>query len=513
MVASVPSVELIGLCKRYPGVQALGDVGFTIQPGEVHALVGENGAGKSTLVKLLAGAAAPDAGEIHVNGRAVRFRGVGDSRRSGIAVVFQEFNLAGDLSVAENVFLGRWPRGRFGLIDYAALHARATALFESLGVTLDIRGRVGDLSVAQRQMVEIARALSLDATVLVLDEPSAVLTPMEVAALFGVVHRLTAREVGVLYISHRLDEVFELCDRVTVLRDGRRISTRSIREANREQLIGDMVGRSIDDEFPARTSSPGDVVLRVEGLSAKNRFQDVTFDLRRGEVLALTGLVGSGRSSVGQALFGTVAGARGRVFLGEDEAMCRSPRRAKRLGIALVPEDRRRQGLLLERSLRENMSLADLGGVSTLGVLGAGRERSSTDHWIRSLRIKSAGGEATAGTLSGGNQQKVLIARWLRTACRVMILDEPTRGVDIGAKIEIYSIINDLARRGTAVLLITSELGEAIGMADRIAVMAGGRLTGILNNLRRDVSQAAILRLCVPQGNERSAKHAEEMNP
>lgn len=495
----VPRVQVTGLCKRYPGVQALEDVGLAIRPGEVHALVGENGAGKSTLVKILAGATPADAGEIRLDGRAVRFRGARDAWSAGIAVVYQEFNLAGDLSVAENVFLGRWPCRRLGLIDYDSLNIRSAAHFESLGVNFDVRSKVRALSVAHRQMVEIARALSLDAAMLVLDEPSAVLTPKEVATLFGVVRRLTARGVSVLYISHRLDEIFELCDRVTVLRDGRHVSTRAIGDANREWLIHEMVGRPIQEEFPPRASESGDVALRVEHLSATNRFQDVSFELRGGEVFALTGLVGSGRSSVGETLFGAVAKASGRVSVRGFDGLCKSPRQAKRRGIALLPEDRRRQGLLLERPVRENLSLANLGGVSSLGVLRAGREHLSANQWIHELRIKARGTEAEVSTLSGGNQQKVLMARWLQTACRVMILDEPTRGVDVGAKTEVYAIINDLARRGTAVLLITSELAEAVGMADRIGVMAGGRLTGILDNRNRDVTQEAILRLSVPQ--------------
>lgn len=500
MVAAVPRVQLTGLCKNYPGVRALDNVGFSIQPGEVHALVGENGAGKSTLVKLLAGATQPDAGEIRVNGIEARLAGPRDAWAVGIAVVFQDFNLAGDLSVAENVFLGRWPRTRAGFVDFGVLHARAAELFGRLGVEMSVGRAVHGLSVAQQQMVEIARALSLDATLLVLDEPSAVLTPSEVAMLFRVARSLTARGVSILYVSHRLDEIFALCDRVTVLRDGRHVSTRPIGEVNRDLLIHEMVGRSIQEEFPTRAVDPGETVLRVAGLSAAHRFKDVSFELRRGEVFALTGLVGSGRSSVGNALFGTVHGAAGRVELGGTACgLFRSPRVAKRHGIALVPEDRRRQGLLLERCVRENLSLANLRGVSSLGVLSGRRERSATERWMQELRIKASGPEALSGTLSGGNQQKVLIARWLQKPCQVMILDEPTRGVDVGAKVEIYSIVNQLTARGTAVLLITSEFTEAVGMADRIGVMAGGRLTGVLDNRRRDVTQEEILRLSVPR--------------
>jgi ABC-type sugar transport system ATPase subunit len=514
MVAAVPRVQLTGLCKRYPGVRALDGVGFAIQAGHVHALVGENGAGKSTLVKLLGGVARPDAGEILVDGGEVRLRGARDAWDAGIAVVFQDFNLAGDLSVAENVFLGRWPRTRSGFVDFTVLHARAAALFEQLGVEMSVRRTVRGLSVAEQQMVEIARALSLDAAVLILDEPSAVLTPKEVAMLFRIVRTLTARGVSVLYVSHRLDEIFALCDSVTVLRDGRHVSTRPIGEVDRDLLIHEMVGRSIQEEFPARAVDPGETVLCAVGLSAANRFKNVSFELHRGEVFALTGLVGSGRSSIGKSLFGTVQGVEGELeLLGSGGGVPSSPRMAKRRGIALVPEDRRRQGLLLERPVRENLSLANLRGVSWLGVLSAERERSAANRWMQELRIKAAGVDAVSGTLSGGNQQKVLIGRWLQRPCRVMILDEPTRGVDVGAKVEIYSIINQLAARGTAVLLITSEFAEAVGMADRIGVMAGGQLTGILENRGRDVTQEEILRLSVPRTSSTQGLAREGIDP
>ncbi len=498
MAHTVPRVQLAGVSKLYPGVQALEEVSFEIAAGQVHALVGENGAGKSTLVRILAGVTRPDAGKIFIDGHMVEILGARLSASLGISVVHQEFSLADDLSVAENVFLGRWPRGRWGAVDFRTLHRRAESLFQSLGVQLPLDLVTRDLSVAQQQMVEIARALSMDARLLVLDEPSAVLSPTEVAALFRIVRRLTARSVSVLYVSHRLDEIFDQCDQVTVLRDGRHIITRAVSETNRELLIREMVGRPIDQEFPVRSSKKGKTVVRVDGLSAPRRFQDVSFEVRSGEVFALTGLVGSGRSSVGNAVFGAVPNVKGDLHVGGVKGKFRSPRQAKSAGIALVPEDRRRQGLMLERSLSQNMSLADYGAVSRFGILRVGRERNLTQRWIRELQIKATGPDVATATLSGGNQQKVMIARWLGKPCRVMILDEPTRGVDVGAKTEIYSIINDQASRGTAVILITSELPEAVGMADRIGVMASGRLRGILDNGNHSITQEMILELAVP---------------
>lgn len=497
MAGPVPRVEFLGISKRYPGVQALDDVSFGVAPGTVHALVGENGAGKSTLVKILAGATQADAGAIRLDGHHVAIHNARGAFHLGIAVVYQEFNLAPDLSVAENVFLGRWPRGPLGLIASRELRRRSEALFESLGVRISVRAGVGGLSTAQQQMVEIARALSLQARVLVLDEPSAVLTPQELQALFALVRRLAGRGVSVLYISHRLDEIFRLCDSVTVLRDGRHIATRAIADVSRDTLIRDMVGRPIAEEFPRRQRTPGETVLRVQDLSARGRFHDISFDVRAGEVFALTGLVGSGRSSVGRALFGAVPQVRGRVSVGGAIGPFRSPRRAQSAGVAYVPEDRRRQGLLLARSVGENITLAHLRDVSTFGVLRRGAERRVVDRQIRDLQIRTSGPDVAAGTLSGGNQQKVMVARWLQKPYRVIIVDEPTRGVDVGAKVEMYGIINAMAQAGAAVVMITSELPEAIGMADRIGVMAGGALTGILDNASHSVTQEMILRLAI----------------
>lgn len=492
-----PRVQFEKICKRYPGVQALDEVSFSVAPGSIHAIVGENGAGKSTLMKVLGGGTPAEAGAIRLDGEDAQIASARHALGLGIAVVYQEFNLVPELSVGENVFLGRWPRGRLGLISRRALRLRTDTLFRTLGVVMPTGRKVAGLNVGQQQMVEIARALSLDARVLVLDEPSAVLTPSELAALFALARKLASRGVSVLYISHRLDEIFELADTVTVLRDGRHISTRSVSTVTREALIREMVGRSIDQEFPPRSAPIGPPALRVESLSARGRFCDVSLDIRGGEVFALTGLVGSGRSSLGKALFGVLPATGGRLQVGTAVGPFPSPKEAQRAGIAYLPEDRKRQGLLLHRPLYENITLAHLADVSRAGVLNRRREQSLARTKMAELRIRARGPGAATATLSGGNQQKVMIARWLQRRYALIILDEPTRGVDVGARVEIYGLINRMAAEGAAVLMITSDLPEALGMADRIGVMTRGRLTGVLDNRARGVTQEMVLRLAV----------------
>ena len=497
MNAAVARVRFRNVSKRFPGVQALDDVSFDVRPGRVHALVGENGAGKSTLVKALAGAHPLDSGTIEIDGEAVAIRNARHAQELGIAIVYQEFNLVAHLSVSENVFLGRWPcspvlrRIRFG-----ELHEKARRLFDELQLDVPVRASVDGLSVAQQQMVEIAKALSMKARILILDEPSAVLTPHELSALFRLVRDLTGRGVSVIYISHRLDEVFELAQCVTVMRDGRHISTRPIEEVDRSALILETVGRTLEQEFPSRTLELGNVVLHAQRLSAPPAFQDVSFNVRAREIFALTGLVGSGRSSVAQAIFGAMHSA-GAVRVNGASGPFPSPRVAKRVGVAFLPEDRKHQGLLLHRPLRENITLAHRERSATWGWLSMPQERRFAREMMTRHGIRAANCEVDAATLSGGNQQKAMLARWLQKAYRVVILDEPTRGVDVGAKVEIYERLNAVARSGAAVLMISSELPEVIGMADRIGVMCEGRLMGVLENRARSVTQEAIMRLAV----------------
>ncbi len=496
--ASPVRLRCSGIRKAFPGVLALDDVDLEVAPGQVHALVGENGAGKSTLMKILAGAVRADAGRIEIDGLPVTITDARSALACGVSIVYQEFNLAVDLSVSENIFLGRWPTSpRTRLVDFKALHHRARGLLDKLRINIPVRQLVGMLTVAQQQMVEIAKALSLDARILILDEPSAVLTPHELEALFALVGDLKRRGVSIIYISHRLDEIFEIADRVTVLRDGRNISTRPVAEIQRDRLIAEMIGRELSDEFPQRATQPSEVVLSVRGLSTANRCHDVSFDVRAGEVFALAGLVGSGRTSVAMTIFGAVPATAGTVRVGSTTGPFRNPRRAIAAGVALLPEDRKTQGLLLERNLRENITLANREASAIAGVISLSRERATTRRMMVDLRVRAVSTESLISTLSGGNQQKALLARWMGRPHRVMILDEPTRGLDVGAKREIYTLINRLVAEGVAVLMISSELPEVIGVADRIGVMHEGRLAGILENSAHRVTQEQIMRLAV----------------
>jgi ribose transport system ATP-binding protein len=497
MTQSVPPRLRCDLVRKaFPGVLALDDVGLEVAAGTVHALVGENGAGKSTLMRILSGAVAADGGSIWIDGQPVHITDARSAQRHGIAIVYQDFNLVPDLCVSENVFLGRWPRTRgTRCVDFARLHRRASELLEALGIRVPVRQLVGTLSVAQQQMVEIGKALSLDARLLILDEPSAVLTPHELETLFTLVRDLKHRGVSVIYISHRLDEIFDIADFVTVLRDGRRVSTRPIQNVDRERLIAEMVGRELKDEFPERSCPVGEILLRVTGLSARRRFADVSFEVRSGEVFALAGLVGSGRTSIAKTLFGALRASGGAVAVGEYPGPFADPRQGIAAGIAMLPEDRKKEGLLLERSLRENVTLAHRKAVSVSGFLRPARERAVARSLMNDLQIKAVSTESLVETLSGGNQQKVLLARWMSRPHRVILFDEPTRGVDVGAKYEIYMLINRLAAEGTAIVMISSELPEVIGMADRIGVMHEGCLAGILDNRKRKVTQEQIMAL------------------
>ncbi|MGB0716726.1 MAG: sugar ABC transporter ATP-binding protein [Phycisphaerae bacterium] len=486
------------LSKSFPGVRALNDVSLSVESGSIHALVGENGAGKSTLVNILSGSFPPNAGEVTIDGQSLTLGDVRLSMQAGIAVVHQELHLVQDLSVAENIFLGRWP-SRSGRIDFHALRSQVQQVLGRLGVELAMDARTGDLPIAKQQLVEIAKALSLDAKLLILDEPSAVLTARELDALFALMRSLASSGVSMIYISHRLEEIFSIADTVTVLRDGAHISTTPIQSASRPQLIADMVGRPMEDEFPERSSTIGAPLLSVNGLSVPGRFRDMSFEIGAGEILALTGLIGSGRTSVAKTLFGAVRARHGDVRLGDVHGPFNNPRQAMAAGMAMLPEDRKQEGLLLERTIRENTSLANLKQVSRGGVLSRSRESSLASERIQELVIKCGGPEAPARTLSGGNQQKVLLGRWMSGRYSFFILDEPTRGVDVGAKFEIYTLINRLAASGKAILMITSELPEAIGMADRIGVMHEGRLMGILVNSHRHATQESIMELASGQ--------------
>ncbi|MBM3457384.1 MAG: sugar ABC transporter ATP-binding protein [Armatimonadetes bacterium] len=483
-----------GISKRYPGVVALHEVSFSLRPGEVHALVGENGAGKSTLMKILAGAEHKDAGEIRLEGQPVQIQGPHDALERGINIIYQEFNLVPHLSAAENIYLGREPAARLpGFIDFRKLYGDAQAVMDSLGVRVDVRAEVSQLSVAQQQMVEIAKATSRNSKVIAMDEPSATLTDHELQNLFDLIRSLKATGVGIIYISHRLEEIFEICDRVTVLRDGEWVATKPVSETDRDDIIRMMVGRELRESIPKRPAPVGETLLEVQGLTRRGVFQEIGFRVHAGEIVGIGGLVGAGRTEVARAIFGADPLDRGEIRLEGKPVRIRSPRDAIRLGIGLVPEDRKSLGLILNMVVRENTTLANLDVLSRLGFVDRRREREVSEQYVRDLRVRTPGIEQEVRNLSGGNQQKVVLAKWLFTRSRLLIFDEPTRGIDVGSKVEIYELMNELVARGAAILMISSELPELLGMSDRILVMHEGQIAGEL--AREDATQEKVMHL------------------
>jgi ribose transport system ATP-binding protein len=486
--ASSPSVppaavlEMRGIEKVFPGAHALRAVDLMVRPGEVLGLVGENGAGKSTLIKILSGAYRRDAGTVTLAGEPVEAATPNAMLERGVAVIYQEPSLAPHLSVAENVFMGRLPTNRIGVVDWARLRQDTAVVAQRLGLDLNPRTRVGALSVARRQMVEIAKALSRDAQVIVLDEPSAVLGDAELRGLFGVIRRLAERGVAFIYISHRLNEVFEITDRVTIMKDGRVVADTPTRDLTHERLVRLMVGRDIGDIYPARSvTSPGREALVVRGLRRDGVLRDINLTVREGEILGIAGLAGAGRTEVLRAIHGADPIDGGEVEVFGERVHIASPREAIALGIGLLTEDRKFDGLLLQQAISPNVTVSRFDEVANHGVLQLGHERKLVQGHIKRLSIRTSGPGARVRNLSGGNQQKVILAKWLHAQCRVLLIDEPTRGVDVGAKREIYQLLRDLATRGVAIVMVSSELPEILGMSDRILVMREGRVSAELS--------------------------------
>ncbi|MBB5753746.1 sugar ABC transporter ATP-binding protein [Prosthecomicrobium pneumaticum] len=476
--AAAPALEMRGIGKRFPGVIALEDVDLVLAPGKVHALMGENGAGKSTLIKIMAGVYGKDAGSIRIGGRETELRTPRDALAQGLKVVFQEIALIGEFTVAENIFLEQYPVGRAGSIDWKRIRGEAAALFARIGFDVDPAAKTGDLPISQQQMVEIARALAHEARIVVMDEPTSSLTPSEVALLFAVIRRLTALGIAVVYVSHKLDEVFEIADEVTVLRDGRHISTKPIGAHDHDSLIHDMIGRRIENLFPrSRGHHKGEVVLSVSNLSTDAKLKDVAFEARAGEVLGFFGLMGAGRTELAKAIVGFDPIRTGTIAIGGRPLKPHDTRTGVSLGIGLLSEDRKGEGLMLELPVQQNMSLAALENFSRAGFVEEGRERSAVQSFVDRFRVKTPSLAQPIKNLSGGNQQKVLIARWLMRGLKVIVVDEPTRGIDVGAKSEIFALLDRLAGEGLAVVMMTSEMPELLGLSDRILVMAGGRIT------------------------------------
>lgn len=478
---TTPVLELQGVRKTFGSVVALADGTLTVQPGSVHALVGENGAGKSTLIKIVAGLHRRDGGTFRFRGADAAFSSTADAKDAGIAVIYQEPTLFPDLSVTENIFMGRQPIRPGRRIDKQAMIDEAQQIFERLGVNLDPRRPAQGLSIADQQIIEIAKAISLDAHLLIMDEPTAALSGMEVQRLFTVTRSLRDEGRGIVFISHRFDEVFDISDTITVMRDGAYIGTVTTDETTNDELVTMMVGREVSELYPKKPAEIGDVVLDVEGLTTAGTFHDVTFSVRAGEIVGLAGLVGAGRSEIARAVFGVDPYDSGAVRLNGRTIPGGNPSAAIEAGMALVPEDRRQQGLVLESSVAHNIGAAIRRRLQKVGIITRTAENRVAAPWAGRLHVKTAAMSMNAATMSGGNQQKVAIAKWLATDPKLLIIDEPTRGIDIGTKSEVHRLLSQLAGEGLAILMISSELPEVLGMADRVLAVSEGRITAELD--------------------------------
>ena len=486
-------IEMRGIDKSFGGNAVLKNAGFLLDDGEVHALMGENGAGKSTLMKILTGVYTKDAGQVIVDGKEVCYNNPQEAEKAGIVFIHQELNVLFDLTVEENMFLGKEIKKVFGICDRKAMRKRVQEILDMLGVDIDPTQRMDELSIGQQQMIEIAKALMVDAKVLIMDEPTAALTQSETEVLFKVVNSLRQKGVSIVYISHRMEEIFELCDRITILRDGTYIDTKRLADIDMNDIVKMMIGREIGERYPVRNSKIGDVAFEVKNLNCPGAFENVSFEVRAGEVLGVSGLMGAGRTEIMQAIFGNMPNVTGQLFLDGKEIKNKNPQQAIQNGIGFITEDRKVEGLMLEESIMKNISLANLGRISNGGVINKKKEQELVNKGIEELRIRCFGPQHECNNLSGGNQQKVIFAKWIYTNPKVLILDEPTRGVDIGAKKEIYNIINELAAKGVAIIMVSSELPEVLGMSDRVMVVREGEVRGILN--KEEANQESIMTL------------------
>jgi len=489
-----PLLEVHGISKGFPGVVALNDVDFKLRAGSVHALMGENGAGKSTLMKIIAGIYIPDRGEIRLRGQKIALKSPIDALRQGIAMIHQELNLMPYMTVAENVWITREPKNRVGFVDHGALYRKTEALFKTLNIDVDVRAEIQTLSVANRQMVEIAKAVSYNSDVLIMDEPTSALTGTEVEHLFAIIRTLRSAGKGIIYITHKMNELFEIADECSVFRDGRYIATKLAAEVTRDDIIKMMVGREITQLFPKKEVPIGEVVLSIRNLCLKGVFQDVSFDVRAGEIVGMAGLVGSGRSNVAETLFGVTPASSGSVHINGKALEIDAPTSALAAGMAFLTEDRKETGCFLSLNIQDNMDSAVLNqGYVSNGFIKTKELQANCREMAQRLSVKTPSMGEEIQNLSGGNQQKVLVGRWLLTHPKILILDEPTRGIDVGAKAEIHRLVSELAGQGVAILMISSEMPEVLGMSDRIVVMHEGRVTGILD--RKDADQVAIMEL------------------
>lgn len=487
-------LEMREITKTFPGVIALDHVNLAVRRGSVHALVGENGAGKSTLMKVLNGVHTADSGEIYVDGKKVTLRNTQDAQAQGIGLIFQECNLVNTLSAAENIYMNRLPVER-GKINWKKVNADAQALVDRLGFDFDVTKKVENLSAAQNQLIEIAKVMSLNARLIVMDEPTSSLTTVEVEKLFQMIERLKKEGITIIYISHKLDEIFYLCDTVTVLRDGHTIETRPISDYTRETIIEQMVGRSVETEYPKGPNRSGEVIMKVEHLSRSGLLEDISFELHRGEILGIAGLVGSGRTELAEAIFGAARADKGTIWINGKKVSIRSTHAGKKYGVGLLTEDRKRTGLVLSYDLIKNISITNLDKIKRGPFISYRKERNVTEVYETELNIKTPTMRQLAINLSGGNQQKVVFAKWLFSDVDILILDEPTRGIDVGAKYEIYLLINRLVEQGKSIIMISSELPEVLGMSDRVIVLNEGRKKGELS--REDATPEAVMRMAI----------------